>query len=156
MLHLRKDRDALLFRHCLKRLNDPETVYALASCQKPLSDMPESACTEFRDYADQTDSTWFRFTHGKNATDEKVDDAMLEQLLTLTASNDGSLSQSGSCHIALRRQNAEGLADIVVMPTSFLFRKAFKKAYGSDDLTAYNAEELFEKILTTRARMVTG
>ena len=157
ILYLRKPEDALLFRACLNHLDDPETVYALASRQKPLQDAaPECGeCAEFtRDAKGTTEGTWLRFSNGRDITDEKVDDAMLTQAISLARSRDKILSQSGTCHISVKRQCPQTKhCSVIVLPTSSSFRKSFRKEYGTDDLTRFAAGDLYDKIIDVRRKM---
>ena len=157
VLYLRKPEDAILFRTCLDHLDDPEKIYALATRQAPQEKEADhkdcGECREMQTANGNVENTWFRFSHGHDATDEKVDDAMLEQVISLARSRDKDISQSGACHISVKMQGQNKLNDIVVLPTSTLFRKAFKKEYETDDLTRFAPRDLFEKILSVRRKM---
>ena len=157
VLYLRKREDAILFRNCLDHLDDPEKMYAIATRQalpgKEASHEDCGECKEIQSANSNLESTWFRFSHGREATDEKVDDAMLEQVVSLARSRDKDISQSGACHISVKIQGDNKLNDIVVLPTSTLFRKTFKKEYQTDDLTRFSARDLFAKVLSVRRKM---
>ncbi len=154
ILHVRRGDDAALFRNCLNRLKDPDEIFAIATGKRAALDKNDK-CEEFNEgnARNRIESTWFRPTHGRDSMDEKVDDAMLEQVMSLTESKDKDLSQSGACHIAIKVKNQDDTSNIIVMPTSFSFRKAFKKEYGEDDLTRFNTRDLLEKILHIRQKI---
>jgi hypothetical protein len=155
VLYLRKQEDARLFRACLDYLDDPEAVYAIASRQKPAAKEANDDCAECIELSDnaKVETTWFRFSEGKEITDEKVDDAMLEQVIALARSRDKDISQSGACHISVKMQAENKLNDVIVLPTSSLFRKTFRKEYQTDDLTRFTPRDLFKKILDVRRKM---
>ncbi len=157
VLYLRNPEDAALFRACLDHLDDPETVYAIASRQKPAqsADPDCGECMEFaREAKGSTENTWLRFSNGKDITDEKVDDAMLTQVISLARSRDKTLSQSGACHISVKRLCPQTKhCSVIVIPTSSSFRKSFRKEYGTDDLTRFAAADLYDKIINVRRKM---
>jgi len=153
VLYLYKRDDALLFIDCLRHLDDPDVFYAMATRKKlPPAVADEcSECKEFRGRS-RIENTWFRSTQGRDILDEKVDEAMLEQTISLARSHDKSLSQSGACHIAVKIRT-ENKDNIVVIPTSIDFRKVFKKEYGTDDLARFEAKDLFDKVIGVRKKM---
>jgi hypothetical protein len=155
VLYLNKPEDARLFRSCLDHLDDPETIYALALRQKATAAKPAADCKECKEFAAQgkAEATWFRISHGKDVIDEKIDDAMLEQVTSLARSRDKFLTQSGACHISLKMHGRNKHDDIVVLPTSADFRRSFRREYGTDDLTRFAAKDLFDRVLKVRNKM---
>ena len=158
VLYLRKEEDARLFRSCLDFLDDPEMIYAIATRYKQADGALDPACAECKEIAGDVskyaaEGTWFRLTHGREATDEKIDEAMLEQVISLARSRDQNISQSGACHISVKMQGPNKLNDIIVLPTSTQFRKTFKAVYKTDDLTRFAPRDLFDKILAIRRKL---
>jgi hypothetical protein len=150
VLRLYKPEEAHLFRNCLSHIGDPETLHALATRKKE-SHVETCECKEFS-LRRRVENTWFRSTRGRDNSDEKIDEAMLEQAIALAKTRDQDVSHSGSCHIAfkLKTGNQE---NIVAIPTSTDFRKSFKKEYGTDDLALFGAKDLVDKVLNIRRRM---
>lgn len=153
VLRFYRPEEANLFRDCLQYINDPGKLHAMITCK----DGKEKECVGCKEFTlrPRTERTWFRPTGGRDITDEKIDDAMIEQATALAKSRRTDISHSGSCHIAVKI-NSGNQENIIAIPTSKAFRKTFKKEYGTDDLALFNAKDLMEKVLNIRSKMATA